>query len=414
MLRFALSPTGDMTIDDLRIAIVNFIVAQKHSEPFLVRMDDTDKARNIEGKDTEFMQILEKFSLTHEQVYHQSEHQSIHQTLALRLLEEQKAFVCTCTDTDSIACSGTCTEMTEDTYSRLKAEGTPFVVRLKAPKKTISFTDIISGEHNATTEETGEPVILGSDAAPTALFASACDDMLSNITTLIRHARHIGNTPKEIHIKTALGYTGKTDYAHLSSIENAPSLKQLFEEGYIPDAIINYLILLSNPKSEQTFFTLPEAIAWFDLEQIPQTPAVFEMEVLRRLNREHLLKMDDRRLSMLFGFADAAIGKLAKVYLETEEASTVSELEAAIRPLFSPKSFDGEMGEKMNILKNIIWEAPMIDTYEAFEAYLAKESGLSGDALAAPLRKLLTNQTEGPALDALYPHIKSYLLEVIS
>ncbi len=414
MLRFSLSPTGDMTIDDLRIAIVNFIVAQKHGEPFLVRMDDTDKAHNIEGKDTEFMQILEKFSLTHDQVYHQSEHLSIHQTLALRLLEEKKAFVCTCTDTDSSTCSGQCKAMTEDAYSRLKAEGTPFVIRIKAPQESIVFTDIIFGEYSATPEETGEAVILGSDAAPTALFASACDDMLSNITTLIRHARHIGNTPKEIHIKTALGYTGKTDYAHLSSIENAPSLKQLFEEGYIPDAIINYLILLSNPKSEQTFFTLPEAIAWFDLEQIPQTPAVFELETLRRLNREHLLKMDDRRLSMLFGFADTAIGKLAKVYLEEDKASTVSELEAAIRPFFSPKSFDGEMGEKMSILKNIIWEAPMIDTYEAFEAYLVKESGLSGDALSAPLRKLLTNSTEGPALDTIYPHIKSYLLEVIS
>ncbi len=414
MLRFALSPTGDMTIDDLRIAIVNFIVAQKRGEPFLVRMDDTDKVRNIEGKDTEFMQILEKFSLTHDQVYHQSEHQSIHQTLALRLLEEQKAFVCTCTNTDSSTCSGTCAQMTEDAYSRLKAEGTPFVVRLKAPKETICFNDIIFGEYNAIPEETGEPVILGSDATPTALFASACDDMLSNISTVIRHAWHIGNTPKEIHIKTALGYTGNTDYAHLPNIENAPSLKQLFKEGYIPDAIINYLLLLSNPKSEQTFFTLPEAIAWFDLAQVPKTPAVFEMETLRKLNREHLLKMDDRQLSMLFGFADAAIGKLAKVYLEEEKASTVSELEAAIRPFFSPKSFDGEMGEKMSILKNIIWEAPMLDSYETFEAYLVKESGLSGDALALPLRKLLTNSTEGPALDTLYPHIKSYLLEVIS
>ena len=414
MLRFSLSPTGDMTINDLRIAIVNFIVAQKRGEPFLVRMDDTDKTRNIEGKDTEFMQILEKFSLTHDQVYHQSEHQSIHQTLALRLLEEQKAFVCTCSDIDSNTCSGQCEAMTEDTYSRLKAEGTPFVVRLKAPKETICFNDIIFGEYNATPEETGEPVILDSDATPTTLFASACDDMLSNITTVIRHARHIGNTPKEIHIKTALGYTEKTDYAHLPSIENAPSLMQLFKEGYIPDAIINYLLLLSNPQSEQTFFTLPEAIAWFDLEQIPQTPAVFDMDLLRKLNREHLLKMDDRRLSMLFGFADVAIGKLAKIYLEADEASTVSELEAAIRPFFSPKSFDGEVGAKMSILKNIIWEAPMIETYESFEAYLVKESGLSGDALALPLRKLLTNSTEGPALDTIYPHIKSYLLEVIS
>ena len=414
MLRFALSPTGDMTLSDLRIAIINFIVAQQRGEPFLVRMDDTQKAHNIEGKDTEFMQILEKFSLRHDQVYHQSEHQSIHQTLALRLLEEKKAFVCTCTDTQSITCSGTCAQMREDSYSRLKAEGTPFVIRLKAPKESISFTDTIFGEQRTAPKETGEPVILSSDVSPTALFASACDDMLSNITTFIRHARHLGNTPREIQIKTALGYAQQTAYAHLPDIENTPSLKQLFEEGYIPDTIINYLVLLSNPESEHAFFTLPEAIAWFDLEQIPQTAAVFDMAMLRKLNREHLLKMDERTLSLLFGFADADIGKLAKVYLETDHAATVTELEACIRPIFSPKVYEGEMGKRMEILKNIIWEAPMFEAYEAFEAYLAKESRLQGDALQMPLQQLLTGTTEGPEPAVIYPHIKSYLLEVIS
>ena len=97
MLRFAPSPTGDMHIGTLRVAILNYLIAQQHKKSFTVRIEDTDKALNIEGKDTEIMQVLEKFALKHESVFHQSEHLHMHQTLAIRLLEEGKAFVCTCT-----------------------------------------------------------------------------------------------------------------------------------------------------------------------------------------------------------------------------------------------------------------------------------------------------------------------------
>ena len=100
MLRFAPSPTGDMHIGNLRVAILNFLVAKQRGESFLVRIEDTDKARNIEGKDTEIMQILEKFALVHDSVFHQSEHLHMHQTLAIRLLQENKAFVCVCTPDD--------------------------------------------------------------------------------------------------------------------------------------------------------------------------------------------------------------------------------------------------------------------------------------------------------------------------
>jgi len=97
MLRFASSPTGDMDIDTLRVAIFNYLIAQQRNESFIIRIDDSDKAKNIEGKDTEIMQILEKFALGHESVFHQSEHLHMHQTLAIKLLEEGKAFLCTCT-----------------------------------------------------------------------------------------------------------------------------------------------------------------------------------------------------------------------------------------------------------------------------------------------------------------------------
>jgi len=142
MLRFAPSPTGDMHIGNLRIAILNYLVSQQRNESFIVRIEDGDKERNIEGKDTEIMQILEKFALLHESVFHQSEHLHMHQTLAIKLLEEGKAFVCICTaeqlESDreeskkSKVAYKYCGRCIDAPYNvdALKKEKTPFVIRI--------------------------------------------------------------------------------------------------------------------------------------------------------------------------------------------------------------------------------------------------------------------------------------------
>jgi glutamyl-tRNA synthetase len=122
--------------------------------------------------------------------------------------------------------------------------------------------------------------------------------------------------------------------------------------------------------------------------------------------------MDDKQLSTLFGFADADIGKLAKLYLE--EASTLKELETKIRPIFTPKDFNGEWGEQMEIMKNLIAILPMIETFDAFKSIIMKESGLEGKDFSKPLRLLLTGAEYGPELSDIYPLIKPYLLEVAS
>ncbi len=425
MLRFAPSPTHDLTIDELRAAIISFVVARQRQEPFLVRIDDLDKAHMIEGKDTEIMQILEKFSITHDQLFHLSEHANIHLTLALQLLKEKKAFICTCTastreETENTPCRAGCATVETETYTNLKENGTPFVIRLKAPQSDVTFHDIYHGNITAKPETLTDTVILHADATPGCDFASAAEDMLNNISLVIRPENRLERTPVQEYIKQELGYSEETRYAHLSTLlpptgeAHLPSLKMLFEEGYIPDAIINYLLLTGNPKAPKALFTLPEAIAWFELEVLSSKPEQFDMETLRYLNREHLLRMDDKRLSTLFGFADAAIGKLAKVYLEAEKASTVSELETYIRAIFTPKNFECEAGEAMRSLSEIIWNAPMIDTYEAFIAHLCRESGTDKETLIPALRLLLTGTDRGPELETLYPHIKSYLLEVIS
>ena len=437
MLRFAPSPTGDMHIGNLRVAILNYLVAQQNNEQFLVRIEDTDVKRNIEGKDTEIMMLLEKFAVIHNSVFHQSEHLNLHQTLALRLLKEEKAFVCKCTDEELEAdreeakanrvayrYSGRCQDLTQDDYVALKESGKPFVVRLKKPTSDIINHDVIKGDISTAPNEVDAFVILRTDGTPTYNFACACDDMLSNISFIIRGEDHLSNTPKQIHIKNVLGYENETKYAHLPIILNsdgkkmskkdsASSLKWLFEEGFVPDAILNYLLLLGNAKvAPKEIFTLPEAIEWFDLTKISKSPAKFDMNKLRFINREHLKMMDDRQLSTLFGFADADIGKLAKLYLE--EASTIKELETKILPIFKPKDFTGEWGEEMRVIADLIFDAPAFDEFDTFKTYIMKKSGFEGKKFFKPLRYLLTGAKNGPETSDIYPLIKSYILEVAS
>ncbi len=421
MLRFAPLPTGDMPISDLYVAIINYLVAQQRNEPFLVRIEDGDKARNIEGKDTEIMQILEKFALKHERVFHQSEHLHMHQTLAIRLLEEEKAFICTCkaetsdTNNTESQCSGNCLNLDKAERTKLKEGATPFVIRLKKPTHDMAYFDLIQGERTISPNEVDSPVILNTESMPTQIFASACDDMLSGVNFIIDKKEDLVHIPRQIHIKRQLGYEEECIYAELPALlteENNRSVLWLFQQGFIPDAILNYLIVLSQPQTPKEIFTLPEAIEWFELEKISHDNKEFKLEELRSINRAHLRRMDDKLLSTLFGFADADVGKLAKLYLE--EASTINELAEKIRPVFAPKPIEGKWAEQMKILQDLIFNAPMIEHFDAFISLLAKESGLEEKNLLTPLRLLLTGKEHGPELGDIYPLIKPYLLEVVS
>ncbi len=436
MLRFAPSPTGNMHIGNLRVAILNFIVAKQKNLGFLVRIEDTDTKRNIEGKDTEIMQILEKFALPHSSVFHQSEHLHLHQTLAIKLLEQDKAFVCTCTPQELEAdrekakkskiayrYSGRCHDVGKSKHAKLKESGLPFALRIKKPKENIVNHDLIKGDISTASGEVDSFIILRADGYPTYNFACACDDMLSGITMIIRGEDHLSNTPRQKHIKTQLGFDIETIYAHLPMILNtegkklskrddASSVQWLFEEGFIPDAIINYLLLLSNAKAPTEIFTLPDALEWFDIENISKSAAKFDIDKLRFINRQHIERMDDKSLSTLFEFADVDIGKLAKLYLE--EASTTKEIATKIKAIFSPKDFSKEWSTNMRTLETIIQNAPMIYEFNDFISHIMLKSKLEDKNLFKPLRLLLTGAEHGPELSDIYPLIKSYLLEIAS
>lgn len=431
MLRFAPSPTGDMHIGNLRVALFNYIMSQKRSEPLLIRIEDTDKERNIPGKEDEIIAILALFGITHEEHQLQSNNLRFHRAMALQLLHDKKAFNCFCSPEtldakreksieDKIAYryDSACEHLSAD---EVIDNMSPFTIRLKKPTQPITVRDIIKGESTFAPDDIDSFIIMRADKYPTYNFACAVDDMLGDVSLIIRGEDHLSNTPKQIAIQQALGYDRTIEYAHLPIIlgvegkkmskrDDASSVKWLLEEGFLPEAIINYLILMGN-KTPHEIFTLEEAIKWFDLSTLSKAPARFDIDKLKFINREHLRGLDPKELSRYVGFADEEIGRLAKIFLE--EVSTLKELRVKIGAIFAPKIVPDEYKEGFETLRDLTIKAPHFDDYESYKAYLVEHSGLKGKNLFKPLRILIGGAEHGPELNDLYMHLKNYLKEVV-
>jgi len=431
MLRFAPSPTGDMHIGNLRVALFNSLLSKQRNEPLIIRIEDTDKERNIEGKDKEILQILALFGIEYSDVIYQSGNLRFHRAMAIQLLQDKKAFNCFCTPEEldqkrELAKAQHKPFRYDDTCTHLPAEQTidnenPFTVRLKRPEAPVAVEDIVKGEATFDPMDIDSFIILRAEKFPTYNYACAIDDMLGDISLVIRGEDHFSNTPKQIAVRDALGYTKKIEYAHLPIIlndegkkmskrDNASSVKWMLEEGFLPEAIANYLILIGN-KTPQEIFTMAEAATWFDLKNISKAPARFSLDKLRHINREHLRRMDDKELSRYVGFADDAIGRLAKLYLE--EASTTKELKAKVAAVFADKTIPDEFKESAEKIREVIKAAPYFESFDDLKKHVMDVTGLKGKPLFKSLRLLLTGAEHGPELADIYAHIKSYLGEVV-
>lgn len=421
MLRFAPSPTGDMHIGDLRVALFNYIVSKQRNEDLLVRIEDTDKEKNIEGKDQEFLDLLDLFGIKYTQTIYQSQQYKFHSAMALQLIHEKEAFSCFCSDdwlnkkrqeAEDAKKKYNYDDACKDLPAELVIDNTnPFRVRINRPQNNILIKDKIKGEISFTPDEVDSFVILNQDKTSTHVFASAIDDMISDISIIIRSEDHLNDTPRQEHIRKSLGYEKNVEYAHLPNIlGESPSIKSLLEQGFLPEAIVNYSLLIGN-KTPLEIFTLEEAVDFIDLDKVSKSPSRFSIDELKDINHKHLKNLDAKELSRYVGFADSEIGELARVYLE--EVSTTKELKSKIAPIFADKKFPEEYKEDINVLREIIKSAPFFDEYEDFKVYIMKKSGLSGEHFSKSLCYILTGSSSAPDIEKVYKYLKNYIGEIV-
>ncbi|RDU65419.1 glutamate--tRNA ligase [Helicobacter sp. MIT 14-3879] len=435
MLRFAPSPTGDMHIGNLRVAILNYIIAKQLKQDFLIRIEDTDKNRNIKGKDKEILSLLNLFGLFWDRLVYQSDNFKQHNIIANELIKNNKAFYCYATKEFLEQKKQEAIEQKKafrykDSWALVcRDENLNPSIRLKGASSNIKFYDEIKGECEFNQNEIDSFVIIRDDGVPTYNFACSVDDMLYDINFIIRGEDHTSNTPKQILIRKFIGYDKKIKYAHLPIIlnkdgkkmskrDNESSVKWLLEQGYLPKAILNYLLLMGN-KTKEEIFTLNEAIKWFDLSKLSKSPVRFDIDQLRYINREHLKRLNEKDMALLLESNDLSIGALGKIYLE--ESSTLNEIRDKIEKIISKKVIIDEVKiyeDKILLLRGIIIglienNSDVLNDFNTFKKEVSKISNLKGKELFMPLRFLLTGALNGPHLNDLYPYLRFYLKDII-
>lgn len=421
MLRFAPSPTGDMNISNLRVAIFNYIMSKQLNEGLIVRIEDTNTKTNIEGKDKEILEMLSLFSIDYDRAVHQSDSLKYHQKMVMQLLAKKKAFSCFCGDVKleelkeeakkegrNFVYDGFCETLSDETVLNTNS---PFTIRIKKAQNDINFTDLLKGDISQKAQDADSFIILNHDKTPTENYANAVDDMILDISTVIRDEKYLSNTVEQIHIRQSLGYDKKINYVHLSNIDNSDiSIKSLIDDGFLPSAIANYLVLLGN-ETPKEIFTLEEAIEWFDLKNLSNDNVKFDIEELKAINKKHLELIDEMRLSKILGFADIDIGKLAKILLD--DVSTIKEIKEKLNLIFTPKATCIGCEKEFVELKLCLQDAPYFDKLEDLETYITEKTALKDESLYKPLNYILTGSEEKTDISKIYPLIKNYLGEIV-
>lgn len=328
--RFAPSPTGFMHVGNLRTALYEYLVARVHDGDFILRIEDTDQERQVEGSIEVIYDTLKQVGLKWDEgpdiggaygPYIQSERRGVYRELAMQLVEEAKAYRCFCTEerlreikdsSDGHNQFGGydrhCRSLDETTIQANLEAGLPFVVRQKMPLDgETSFTDAVYGRITVANEELEDQILLKTDGYPTYNFANVVDDHSMAITHVVRGSEYLSSTPKYNLLYEAMGYEVPT-YVHLPLIlgedgqklskrHGATGFNDLVNEGYLPDAIINYIALLGwAPKDNQELFTLAELEKYFDIKGISKSPSVFDYKKLRWFNAEYIKQMNEHQL----------------------------------------------------------------------------------------------------------------------
>ncbi len=403
MLRFLL-PSTDLDIRSLRLALLNYIKALQDGKSFYIRINDLKSESN--KSEQIGLEILKKFAIDTQNSLYMSNNLSIYQQMVQRLVKESKAYACFCNKHSACQCAS----ITKKDLQYRIDKGEKFSIKIVKPHHNIVIKDLLLGKINHDLNEVGSFTILTSSGLPTTIFAVAVDDMASGITTVVEEQENSIATARILYIQEQLGFLNRVSYYHLPTLKSKTkqtlTIEYLLQEGYLPDAIIEYLLSLSAPIEGKISY-LPDAINNFDFASLySETKRDFSIEELREFNRKHLKWMDAKKLSLIFSFADRDIGEFLKLFLD--DAATINELEEYFTPLFQKK----ECNKIEKKLSELILDAPYFQEYADFKSYLLSKSNLEEAEFEKALRRVLTGKEKGPNLDIIYSYIKSYLLEV--
>jgi glutamyl-tRNA synthetase len=435
--RFAPSPTGFLHIGGARTALFNWLYTRRQGGTFILRIEDTDQVRSTEESTRAILDAMAWLGLNWDEgPYFQAERVNIHREMVQKLIDTGNAYYCTCTPEELEAkrkkalaegrkpkYDGTCRD-------RGLARSGDSVVRFRGPEAGVTVVhDLIKGNISFNNEELDDLIIERADGYPTYNFAVVVDDAQMRITHVIRGDDHVNNTPKQIQIYEALGYEVPlfghvpmilgSDRARLSKRHGATSVMAYQEMGYLPEALVNYLVRLGWSHGDQEIFTIEELIREFSLEAVGKSPAVFNPEKLLWLNQHYIMSYPEERLleAVLpfwekrgFDVSDRRFVTKAISDLRTRAKTLVELSEGGVFYFQEEVAYDPEAAAKFltpeyaGHLTAVAEKIPGLTEYtkaslEVFLRALAEERGTKLKWLAQTLRVALTGKTVSPGID---------------
>ena len=381
--RFAPSPTGYMHIGNLRTALYSYLIAKHDGGKFILRIEDTDRERFVEGATDIIKSTLKITGLNYDEgpdvggdhgPYVQSERKEIYMEYAKKLVELGHAYYCFCTkerleqlhEEDAVGgYDRHCRNLTKEEVLDNLAKGIPFVIRQKMPLEgTTSYFDSVFGEISMNNSELQDQILIKADGYPTYNFCHVIDDYLMGVTHVVRGSEYLTSTPKYVllydaygwqrpcyvHLPLLMGKNADGSVSKLSKRHGAVSFQDLLDDGYLAEAITNYIALLGwCPKgSEAEFFTLDELKEVFTIDGVSKSPAVFDFEKLLWFNGEYIHKLEDGEFDRLVTpyittVLPATLNRAKMLSLLKTRISKLSEIEKKLAFFVSVPEYDKDL-----------------------------------------------------------------------
>jgi glutamyl-tRNA synthetase len=435
-VRFAPSPTGHLHVGGARTAIFNWLFARHHNGAFIIRVEDTDQARSTRESEAMVLDDLRWLDLQWEEgpdrggphePYRQSERVSIYKRAADDLISREVAYRCYCSEEELEAkrkqaeAEGRPPHYDLKCWRNRNAAGedtrAPFAVRFHVPDDgDVTINDLIRGEVTWKKESLGDFIVIRSDGLPTYNFCVVVDDHDMAISHVIRAEEHLTNTHRQVLIYRAMGWD-VPHFAHVSLIlgpdrsklskrHGATSVSQYAEDGFLPEAMFNYLTLLgwSSPDGEEVF-TRDGAAAKFSLDRVNSAPAVFDLQKLEWLNGQYIHAMTAAELRPLVARYFDAPWLDEGIELVKTGVNRLTQFAEALRFVreFNCTGVDRSFAEQLaNDLRTNGTPRDEV-TYKAMVERIKSATGLKGKALFMPLRLAITGTDHGPELVRLIP-----------